>query len=671
MTPDSRPALLLYLAGPDDPQRLAVAPALAAMAERAGVGFELYRDTLRRGRHFGGGDPDRQRQGDAGGGLFAGGLHAERALWLAHRFRILAVGDPGSALWPALEAGGAEVLAASTDPAEIFATALGRLELPVPALVRVLDAGPQGAHGVITAPYLYPALLSGAPALAVEVSASAALCAALNAMGATKFHALGAESGRAQRFPGGLAAAEALEVDGGYAQLTAQLAHRHREWGRGVLLGDPELVAAQLPKARRLRLLPLYGTPQVDVVEAARELLAASREPIFGRQYDDRDFFALSTAGHGLQVLDPSPPFDAAQALGPQPHDSRPAPAHAAEPDDAQLERWADEGRVLVTLLLWSGMLRELDCVPRLVDLVAETGLAAGLVITAETVEHAAPEMLTSLEVPVERGGVLGRLEPLLGSTGRGVAAEAYMPAGSLAAHLSEALEAISLRAPSLRPRGWWPLLDARLIAHRELPVAWRGGRPVALYSPRGTGPALEGSGRPARRDLRGLAGAAVRSSGLEALVDPRRPFDAQRPGPLDEQVVRAVRTAGLEYMWTKTGFGLARAAFVDSEFVALPFTAGNWDGWSPFYTVGRAADLHRAERRMLRSGRAGWVASTVDSPLFALSGEVWEHGARLHEIARSTAAGGRSGRLVNVTPHVVARYARLLRARGEGVSEG
>jgi hypothetical protein len=43
----------------------------------------------------------------------------------------------------------------------------------------------------------------------------------------------------------------------------------------------------------------------------------------------------------------------------------------------------------------------------------------------------------------------------------------------------------------------------------------------------------------------------------------------------------------------------------------------------------------------------------------------MWEHGARLYKMARTAAAGGSSGELVNVTPHVVARYARLLADRG------
>ncbi len=113
--------------------------------------------------------------------------------------------------------------------------------------------------------------------------------------------------------------------------------------------------------------------------------------------------------------------------------------------------------------------------------------------------------------------------------------------------------------------------------------------------------------------------------------------------------------------MWTKARFGESRPALSNGDFVALPFTAGNWDGWSPFYTVGSATDVERAERRLLKAGGPAWLASTVDSPLFLLPGELLEHGSRLYELAALVAAGGRSGRLVNVTPNVIARYSRLL----------
>ncbi|MGH3112939.1 MAG: hypothetical protein ACRDOP_05680, partial [Gaiellaceae bacterium] len=100
-----------------------------------------------------------------------------------------------------------------------------------------------------------------------------------------------------------------------------------------------------------------------------------------------------------------------------------------------------------------------------------------------------------------------------------------------------------------------------------------------------------------------------------------------------------------------------------------LSLTAGNWDGWSPFYTAGSPRDLARAERRLLRRREPGWVAATVDSPLWALPGEVLERGSVLYRTAELAARGGRSGRLVNVTPNVVARYARLLDDRARAMS--
>ena len=120
-----------------------------------------------------------------------------------------------------------------------------------------------------------------------------------------------------------------------------------------------------------------------------------------------------------------------------------------------------------------------------------------------------------------------------------------------------------------------------------------------------------------------------------------------------------ALRDAGFSYMWTKAWFGRPRIALRDGEFVALTLTAGNWDGWSPFYTVGGAGDLKRAERRLKRA--PGWLVGTIDSPLWALSGEILERGSELYRIAELTARGGSSGRLVNVTPRVIARYARVL----------
>jgi hypothetical protein len=638
--------LLFYVSSAADRGRYAIGPALAAAAERAGWSFDCYYDTSRKGRHFGGGPLEDAAPGWPAGSLVAGGRHADQVVRLSGAYELFALGDPESVLWPALDAAGATVLVRSLDPAELYPVAFERLGVALPRRALLLDAAPQGTHGVIVAPYLYPAFFTGEPSLGLEIGVHAA---ARQALGHMSFDEIGLDL-----------------PDGDYAEVTSALARRHSEWGQGILLGDPDLVAAQLPKAARLRLIPLYGRPQVDVVSRSAEQIRVAREPVYGRQYDDRDFFELARLGHGLQVLDPAPPLDAAHALAASLPNVGEDPVRL-EPDDEQLGAWAEEGRVLVTLLLWAGMIRELDCIPRLIDLAAETGLRAGLLVTAETFQYGAGFSLELLTSSPSRGGVLGLLEPLLASTGRAVGAEELLPPGTLQAGLTDARSSVASSLPALlMPRGWWPLLDTELVPSRAAPIGWRSGRPVIRFTPRGetAGPAA-GETPGTDRDLRGLGGSAVRKLGLDSWFEQRRPFDRLIPGAFNGDVAAAVQASGFSYMWSKAGFGLPRVLHRDGDFVALSLTAGNWDGWSPFYTLSSTADLAHAERRLLRAAKPGWLVGTIDSPLWALSGEILARGPALYSIARLAAAGGKSGRLVNVTPNVVARYARVLDERG------
>jgi len=312
-------------------------------------------------------------------------------------------------------------------------------------------------------------------------------------------------------------------------------------------------------------------------------------------------------------------------------------------------------------------MIRELHCLSRIFDLIAATGLRCGLVITTDTVAHASASDLALLTVPVERGGVLGRVELLLGSTGRGVCAEGYMPDGELARLLASARgELAELLPDDLMPRGWWPLVDAKLVDATTPRVSWDGWRPIVRIPPRPRPEERPHAAEPTprqRSDVRGVIGGALRRHHLERFYEAWRPYDHARPGPIDPAVAEAARSAGFEYMWTKAAFGHCEPALVGDDFVALPFTAGDWDGWSPFYTVRSAAQVRAAERRLLRARRPGWLASNIDSILWMLPGEVLEHGRALFHVAQLVAAGGRSGRLINVTPNVIARYARILAA--------
>ncbi len=675
----TKPPLLLFLAHGGDPHRVAMAPALAAAAERAGWAFDLYYDGRRSGRHFGGWEDGNRTEATGTGSLMAGGRHLDHALWLTTRYRVVALGDPASPLWPGVEAGG-ECALRSTDPAALYEAAFRLLEQPLPAEVAVLDMAPQTPLGIVAAPFLYPRLLAE-PRLGIDASADAGLRERLEALGARRFVGLCVDPVRARHFPGGLDAVEGKVAGESYASFSAGLAHRHADWGRGTLLGDPDLIAAQLPLAAAKRLLPLYGRPQTDVIDRAADLIRAGADPVYGRQFDDHDFFALGRLGRGLQIVDPDPPFASAAAVPlriPEP----PQPFTDYEPDDATLRRWAAEGRVLTTLVLWSGMIRELHCIPRILDLVAATGLRCGLVVTVDSLTQSSPADLALLAVPEERGGVLGRVELLLGSTGRGVCAEGEMQAEELARLLADARAEVATMLPSgLMPRGWWPLVDSPLVPGSTPRLHWEEGRPVLRISPRPrpsetpassaesaeTGAAAPRSAPTAPRtaapalDARRMIGNALRRYRLDRFYEAWRPYDDARPGPVRPDIAAAVRSAGFDYMWTKAGFGSAVPALMDGDFVALPFTAGDWDGWSPFYTIRNTAQVRSAERRLTRGGKPGWLASNIDSILWMLPGEVLEKGRALFQVAQLVAGGGGTGKLVNVTPNTVARYARIL----------
>jgi hypothetical protein len=318
---------------------------------------------------------------------------------------------------------------------------------------------------------------------------------------------------------------------------------------------------------------------------------------------------------------------------------------------------------VVSTLLFWTGMARELESLYPLADVLGLTGMRAGLLLTTESFAGMSWPPLTLTRFARAVGGLDSRVELLLASAGSGAMIESEAPLGRFTAALREAVDQMEqiLGDRSAVPRGWWPVMDAPLVPTPLRRVATDSTAPFlhVRYQPRELGAPPAGS--PGGGSIRSLRG-AIRHSALRHVFEPLRPFSEYRPGPPGRDVLSAVRDAGFEYAFTASSFSGPPRAVVDIKgLTALTYTAGSWDGWTPFITVHDIGDLQRAERRLLRSGRPGWLIGTLDACLWAFSGPVWQRGSRLYEMGRWMAAGGSSGRLINVTPHTAARYARLL----------
>ena len=149
---------------------------------------------------------------------------------------------------------------------------------------------------------------------------------------------------------------------------------------------------------------------------------------------------------------------------------------------------------------------------------------------------------------------------------------------------------------------------------------------------------------------------------GLNRFFLPYRPYEFCKPGPLQRDMVETVKSAGLEYMFTKSGFNSQpQIEYMDEDFIALNYTAGQWDGWTPFETINHVSDLKKAEKALSRRRKPGWIVSTIDSCLWTFTGEFWQRGTKLYDIAKFCADGGDSKKLINVKPITVARYARII----------
>lgn len=689
-----KPRLLLYLTADANLARNAVAATLAWAAREAGWFFEVYYDAYRLGEHYGGGDPNWQPAGYLHGGTMVGAHHHERLYLLAHRFDVTVLTDGDVAFAPALAQLDVPCYAVSGF-AETYERAFASLGQPLPSHLVLLDAHSHSSLAGIDA-YLYPEVASR-QALGIEAtSVTAEDLGRLLGVDATiesvyvreeRLEALRASFEQAGRADVAVRIAEPAAPGDDFTSITASVARRHLgAYSGGWILADPATVATWLPEAMRERRLSIYGKPQRRVLESLDAELRASVTDVLGRQYEDGDFFTLSAQGLPFQLIDPErPPFPVLRHAGYQWTSSPSAPGmFAAEPDDEQLRSWRRERRVLTSVVFWTGMIRELENLPRIVDLVALTRLKAGLALTIPALLYQPETALEQLRVPLERGGVYPHLEMLLASCGVGATIESRMPEGRLAHYLAESaclLERAGIAA-EWRPRGWWAVMDPEMIPlpQPRLPVVVKPARTAPFvrlryHSPNDPGgapaaaPATSPSpsvsavaAKPSRKSAKQRVGDWARDHGLRQMLAPYRPFEFFAPGPIRQEVVSAVRAAGFEYMFSKSSFEPRASVLAHADnFIALNYTVGHWDGWTPFETINGLNDLRQAERKLLGQKRPGWLVGTLDTCLWAFTGPIWSHGAELRQMAEFLARGGETGRLINVTPHVVARYARLL----------
>lgn len=669
--------LLLFLSKSIRSQNVLIASTFAWLSKSRNYLFDNYFDSYHQGVHFPAGDWRNLEIGQLTGGTVSGDQHFGEFYFMLLNFDVYVASFEGTAFLSSIANLNVPVVAASDRITTLYKKTFDHFNVPLPLNIVMVGSNFGNALTGLEA-YLYPEIYYR-KAVGVPDSISEEELAELYRHGGKIFCLYADEDVTTQLNSRGydVEVIDNLRTNDDYFAVTRRIASRWRDSSKGWLVGDPVLISHWIPTACEENLIAIYSVPQEKIITEMGDLISSKGSVVYGRQYSDRDFFRLSKLNQCLQVIDPCrPPFQSVKHVEYAWHTDQEEGLYESEYSDEQLRQFARERRILVSLMFWSGMIREVANLHNLMDLFAITRLRCGLVVTAQTYEYMMHSPFELLTMPLEQGGVFPLVEPVLGSCGVGVGIESYLTSERLHENLTKALSRILTKAKSENyvPRGWWATMDADLenLSSREFPSPIKFLRYSPYFHVRfhpkenilGEVPSScdHGTWSSMRENCLEKIKTWLRRAGLAKYFSPYRPYEFFRPGAIKKDIVNVVKSVGLKYMFTKSGFNShPAAAFYDNDFIALNYTAGQWDGWTPFETINDMSDLKKAEKVLLRRKKPGWIVSTIDSCLWTFGGEFWKKSNKLYEIAQFCVNGGMSKTLINVKPGSVARYARII----------
>jgi hypothetical protein len=264
------------------------------------------------------------------------------------------------------------------------------------------------------------------------------------------------------------------------------------------------------------------------------------------------------------------------------------------EPDDSMLEKYADEGKLLATLMFHSGEMAHNEAMINLFELSIFSGAKLG--IGTHTARYqTCPQMWELLNVSKEKGGVRGLIEPVIHSGGMGVMAEINCPPDILQKHCATALDAIrEIAGEKAIPKGYYAFADTDLDTM--------------------------------------------------SIVNP--------------EIYKAIEKAGLEYFVSSVKPGRNKIIYDSEGFVTYNQTSKTQCVGSPFARITTIEDVHESGYTQ----SPGWFIGTLDSPVISFNPYIWRHGSRFMKIVDWMV---NSENVVNVLPHTISRYARILKKKG------
>ncbi len=393
--------------------------------------------------------------------------------------------------------------------------------------------------------------------------------------------------------------------------ITKQIAERWIEQAEAVDLGEPLLAEYLMPfsiRENRLQLMSNHSTQ--TAIDYLPTLIKDKNQKTIYYRYGgglvegvgDVGLFPLFKENLSIQVVEPGrPPLTVLMNFASELPQFE-ASFYDMEPSDDQLKQWIKENKILVSYITHSGEMSHDDAIINFVEQATLKKVKIGMGVHAQRYLNS-PWSIEYMQVPMDEGGALGLIEPVLHSSGTGVIAESMADPEKIAAIMTESVDKISkVSGKKFVPKGVYCYLDAD-------PQNW------------------------------------VKKS---------------------IELWEAIRRQGFKYVISSVEHGKNKVLYQNDDFIVINQAGSKMYPYSPFIRVKEFWEMEEVMKDLESNNKPGWVLGAVDLPLYGYSpylseGHKWGYFVRLNEFFNYVNEKQESGKVISVTPHVIARYARMI----------
>jgi hypothetical protein len=601
----SKKTLWLLLADMNHPEVPLVVPTIAWIAKEAGVEFECYLETERNGVLFA-----------RTGSTVLGGSHHQQFNYLhaVYDVKHIALGETGL-FRSSMSIFNVEVIASALSCTDLYIKLLAysKIDIPLQALFTNDGFIKLNDREFEMAPYYHPEIY-GRKALAFSVDQLEAAVSWLKQSGIERIGHLFLRPEEKKQVMDQFSQAEEIDrimPDDNYATMTLRIAERWKHQAEGLAFGDPPAILSQIATLCREERISVYGELQhkhpseIKVFHYVEETSEIAGDVIrLANELNNRVIVGRQT-GDG-DLFEWSKGGVSMKIMDP----NRPAFPVVS----SLTHRWHDTGSSLYDFEPDDDTLRQYAHEGKL--------LAALLFHSGEMAHNEA--MLNLVDYASFTGFKMGL----------GVHAARYETSPQL-------WELIQVA----RDKGGVQGLIEPLLHSGGMGVLAEVNCPVEF---------LEEQCKESMKRIRAIAGEGGTPRGYYAFMD----SDLATLSLGNPQIYQAIESAGLEYVVSSAVPGRNRILHQTTGCTVINQTSRSVTPTSPFVRITTVEDLIEYAPKM----SPGWVIGTMDAPVVSFSPYIWKTGNKFGEIADWMM---KTKGVVNVLPHTISRYARILREEG------